>query len=277
MKPAPTKSRAPLGDPHGPLSSACSGPGRWVGGAGRTRSSQPVRAVPRTGSPGPPPTVGRPAGASPGTRGARDASCRLLRHALRPTPGLLPDRAGASSLLSCFERLPAPLREPRAPRAAGSGGSPGPGRPFRSLSVRHASAGTDDPEKAERLRAAFEVGSVLGTVRRGIAALGIPDGERLDVHSMRRASAIDSHRAAVPVDVARRATGHEIVAMDHHDQREAGGDDVAEVYRAVAAGPARSGLRWSGCSIPSMVPAGGRLVLVSPYARPAPLPLAGPG
>ena len=79
-----------------------------------------------------------------------------------------------------------------------------------------------------------EAGSVLGAVRRGIAALGIPDGERLDVHSMRRAFATDSHRAAVPVDVARRATGHETVAMYHHYQREAGGDDVAEVYRAVA-------------------------------------------
>ncbi len=114
-----------------------------------------------------------------------------------------------------------------------------------------------------------EPGSVLNAVRRGIAALGIPDGERLDVHSMRRAFATDSHRAAVPVDVARRATGHETVAMYHHYQREAGGDDIAAVYQAVADYRARavdSARARNGPAAPSAEPVDARDGAAAPSA-----------
>lgn len=85
--------------------------------------------------------------------------------------------------------------------------------------------------------------AVRQVVRRAVAALKIPDGERLDTHSLRRSFAADAHRAGVPDDVTRRLTGHETRAMLGHYQRDAVGDDLraaqAEVraYRAARAAP----------------------------------------
>jgi len=75
--------------------------------------------------------------------------------------------------------------------------------------------------------------SVLAVVRRAIRALGIPDGERLDVHSFRRSFATDSHRAGNPNDVTRRLTGHEHAEMLEHYQRETVDDDLREAQRRV--------------------------------------------
>lgn len=82
--------------------------------------------------------------------------------------------------------------------------------------------------------------AVRRVVRRAIVALGIPDGERLDTHSLRRSFATDAHRARVPDEVTRRLSGHETVAMLGLYQRDAVGDDIraaqADVrrYRASA-------------------------------------------
>src|SRR5690606_8151190 len=77
--------------------------------------------------------------------------------------------------------------------------------------------------------------SVLSVVRRAIADLGITDGDRLDVHSFRRAMAADAHRAGVPDDVTRRLTGHETQAMLMHYQRGAVGDDLRAALERVSA------------------------------------------
>ncbi len=77
--------------------------------------------------------------------------------------------------------------------------------------------------------------SVLGVIRRGIAALGIVDGERLDTHSLRRSFATDAHRAGLPDDITRRLTGHERPEMLAHYMREAVGDDLRAAQQQVAA------------------------------------------
>lgn len=66
-------------------------------------------------------------------------------------------------------------------------------------------------------------------------ALKIPDAERLDTHSLRRAFCADAHRAGVPDDVTRRLTGHETQAMLMHYQRDAVGDDLRAAQAKVAA------------------------------------------
>ena len=72
-------------------------------------------------------------------------------------------------------------------------------------------------------------------MRRAIRELGIPDGERLDVHSFRRSFCADSHRAGNPDDVTRRLTGHETPEMLGHYMRQTVGDDLREAQRRVLA------------------------------------------
>ncbi|MCW8137296.1 MAG: site-specific integrase [Planctomycetota bacterium] len=78
-------------------------------------------------------------------------------------------------------------------------------------------------------------GSLLHAVRRGLRELGIPDQERLDLHSLRRAFCSAAERAGVPVDVGRRVTGHATRQMWEHYQAESVGDDLHEVVERVRA------------------------------------------
>lgn len=77
--------------------------------------------------------------------------------------------------------------------------------------------------------------SVTALLRRAIKALGIPGGERLDVHSFRRAWVASAERVGVAIDVGRRITGHETRAMWEHYQAEAVGDDLRGAVMAVDA------------------------------------------
>lgn len=77
--------------------------------------------------------------------------------------------------------------------------------------------------------------AVRRVVRRAIRALEIPDGDRLDVHSLRRSFAADGSRAGLPNDVVRRLSGHETEAMLGHYQRDAVGDDLREAQERIRA------------------------------------------
>lgn len=89
---------------------------------------------------------------------------------------------------------------------------------------------------------AQKTSGVRDVVRRAIQAVGIKDGHRLDVHSLRRSFAFDADQAGLSDEEAMRLTGHETPAMLHHyrkggvtkDSREAL-DRVAR-YRAERAG-----------------------------------------
>jgi len=77
--------------------------------------------------------------------------------------------------------------------------------------------------------------SVLGAVRKAVAGVGIPDGERVDVHSFRRYACGALIRSGVPLPVAMRITGHRTAAMFLHYQRQWVGDDLREAVEAVQA------------------------------------------
>ena len=62
-------------------------------------------------------------------------------------------------------------------------------------------------------------------MRRAIRALKVPDGERLDTHSLRRSFVSHGTRAGVPDDVLGRLTGHGHAMIEHY-QRETVGDDL---------------------------------------------------
>lgn len=88
--------------------------------------------------------------------------------------------------------------------------------------------------------------AVRSVVRRAIRALKIPDGERLDTHSLRRSFVSHGHRAGVPDDVLGRISGHGKPMLAHY-QRETVGDDlraaqtqVREWRAAQASSPASS-------------------------------------
>lgn len=78
-------------------------------------------------------------------------------------------------------------------------------------------------------------GAVLRVVKIAVRAIGIPDPERLDVHSLRRAFVASCDRAGVPSDVGRRVTGHKTRAMWEHYQAGYAGDDLHEAVAAVRA------------------------------------------
>jgi len=86
-----------------------------------------------------------------------------------------------------------------------------------------------DPSKPLNRRV---VGHVL---RRAIKALGIPDGDKLDLHSFRRSWVSYASRAAVPDTVGARQTGHADLRIYHSYQRNTAGDDLHEAVRKVAA------------------------------------------
>lgn len=72
--------------------------------------------------------------------------------------------------------------------------------------------------------------------RLGVAlkALGLDD-EDLDVASFRRAWVSTAHRAGIPMDIARRQTGHEHSGIHAGYMRNARGDDLHAAVEAVAA------------------------------------------
>lgn len=78
-------------------------------------------------------------------------------------------------------------------------------------------------------------GAVLRTVKLGLAAIGVRDADRLDVHSLRRAFVASCDRAGVPSDVGRRVTGHKTRAMWEHYQAGYAGDNLHEAVAAVRA------------------------------------------
>lgn len=77
--------------------------------------------------------------------------------------------------------------------------------------------------------------SVRKVLKRALKELKIPDPERLDTHSLRRAWCATAERNGVPVDVGRRVTGHRTRAMWDHYQAEAVGDDLRQAVETVAA------------------------------------------
>jgi len=97
-------------------------------------------------------------------------------------------------------------------------------------------------------------GAVLRVLRKAVVAVGIPDGERLDLHSLRRAFVASAERAGVATDVGRRVTGHRTRAMWDHYQAEAVSDDL---HAAVAQVRARrfGGDEGSGGASPNASPA----------------------
>mgnify|MGYP001421560804 CR=1 FL=1 len=76
-------------------------------------------------------------------------------------------------------------------------------------------------------------GAVRAVLRRGLEAIKVPDPERLDTHSLRRAFVATAERAGVATDVGRRVTGHATRAMWDHYQAQAVGDDLHQVVEVV--------------------------------------------
>lgn len=77
--------------------------------------------------------------------------------------------------------------------------------------------------------------SVRGVIKRAVRAVGIPDPERLDTHSLRRSFVSHGTRALLPDDLIRRLTGHETAAMLRHYERATVGDDLRAAQEQVMA------------------------------------------
>ncbi len=77
--------------------------------------------------------------------------------------------------------------------------------------------------------------TILEVLGKATEALGIPDRERLDVHSFRRAFVAACERENIPTDVGRRITGHKTRAMWDHYQQEHVGDNLHDAVRRVKA------------------------------------------
>ncbi|MDF1664748.1 MAG: site-specific integrase [Planctomycetota bacterium] len=75
--------------------------------------------------------------------------------------------------------------------------------------------------------------TILTVIKKAVKALGIPDGDRLDTHSFRRAFVASAERSGVPGDVGRRITGHETQAMWEHYQSQAVGDNLHQAVNAI--------------------------------------------
>ena len=75
---------------------------------------------------------------------------------------------------------------------------------------------------------------VRDVVRRAVTAVGIPDGARLDVHSLRRSFAFDAGEAGLSDEEAMGLTGHETASMLHHYRKGGVTKDKREGMERVA-------------------------------------------
>lgn len=94
--------------------------------------------------------------------------------------------------------------------------------------------GPDDPVFTTQ-RGRPKTNAVLHVFRLGVKALKIPDGERLDVHSLRRMNSKEADRAGVPIQLAMKQQGHEDAARQArygHDPDD--DEDMSAVAQAIA-------------------------------------------
>lgn len=90
--------------------------------------------------------------------------------------------------------------------------------------------------------------TILFAFRIGIEALGIPDGDRLDVHSLRRTNCKEADRAGVPQGLAMKQTGHESPDVHSGYRRDPDDDeDMGAVAEQIAT-------RWTPYLDPSPNP-----------------------